>query len=713
MRLQALRRLRLGWLLGLAAAGALPASAEDSAASALPEAGSAADERIQVTATRLPEDVLDVPSSLTIVDGGELEARGVRTLAGALAFVGGVSIAPGGDGGPAGSVPEMMGLREFDAFLLVVDGVPWGGTFNPALATLDLTNVDRIEVLRGAAPVLYGATSFVGVIHVIHRTPEATPREVDVWGGTYRSYSGAVTSRLPGSERFVSSLAASFEDVGYRDDRTGFRRAHALWSAGVDVGGGDLILRVDLTAVDQEPASPHPREGSTLSPRVPIDANFNPADAAIDEERYHFVVGYGHPAGAGDWTTTLAFTRSERDTVRGFLDEDFDPPPGQTNATGYSQELSGDDLYLDTHWSWRKGPDLSLVTGADVLAGRGEVAGRIFDYMIPFDGTGVPPGSGDLPVVESPEFEDERVFGGLYALALWSPSPRWRIDAGLRLNLTRETQEGEVDEGGMDVRSSDEDSRTRASGNLGVSFRPWVSTRGALWLFAGYTNAFKPAAVDFGPEAEGMVLEPETAETLYGGLKGSHVEGRVFWQIWAYRMDFQNLVVSQTVSGLPSLTNAGTQRFEGVEAEVHWRCGDSMDLRASYAAHSAKFQDYVAEFDGVPTQLAGNSLEMSPDRLASLGVTWYPRDRGFLAWGGLNYVGRRYLNKRNTAVAGAYTAFEAGIGYRFRRAEVRLDGANLSDVRDPISESELGESQYYLLPARRYRLSFIWRFGGR
>ncbi len=44
--------------------------------------------------------------------------------------------------------PALWGLREFDAFLLVVDGVPWGGAFNPALTTLDLTNVERIDVLR-------------------------------------------------------------------------------------------------------------------------------------------------------------------------------------------------------------------------------------------------------------------------------------------------------------------------------------------------------------------------------------------------------------------------------------------------------------------------------------------------------------------------------------------------------------------------------------
>ena len=57
----------------------------------------------------------------------------------------------------------------------MVDGVPSGGAFNPALTTLNLTDVDRIEVVRGAAPVMYGATSFVGVIHVIHYAAGAAP----------------------------------------------------------------------------------------------------------------------------------------------------------------------------------------------------------------------------------------------------------------------------------------------------------------------------------------------------------------------------------------------------------------------------------------------------------------------------------------------------------------------------------------------------------
>src|SRR6185503_3277988 len=131
-------------------------------------------ETIEVTATRIAEDVALVPASITVIDADELRARNATDLAGALALTAGVNATGGSDAGPTSGVPEMWGLREVDAFLLVVDGVPWGGAFNPDLPTVDLTGVDRIEIVRGSAPVMYGATSFVGVIHVIHRQSGAS-----------------------------------------------------------------------------------------------------------------------------------------------------------------------------------------------------------------------------------------------------------------------------------------------------------------------------------------------------------------------------------------------------------------------------------------------------------------------------------------------------------------------------------------------------------
>src|SRR5438094_3674686 len=172
-------------------------------------------ETIEVTATKIAEDVTLVPASVTVIDGDELRARNARDLESALGLSAGLSIAPGGDGGPAGSVPEMWGLREFDAFLLVVDGVPWGGAFNPDLPSLDLTGVDRIEILRGAAPVMYGATSFVGVIHVIHRVAGAAGTLGRVTGGSYGTFGASASLPLSQSVALRQSITASFDRQGF------------------------------------------------------------------------------------------------------------------------------------------------------------------------------------------------------------------------------------------------------------------------------------------------------------------------------------------------------------------------------------------------------------------------------------------------------------------------------------------------------------------
>src|SRR6185503_5597411 len=238
---------------------------------------------VEVTTSKLPMAVDEAPSMITIVTGEDLRARGANDLRTALALVAGVDVAPGGDSGPASSVPGMWGLREFDAFLLVVDGVPSGGAFNPALTTLDLTNVERIEVLRGAAPVMYGATSFVGVIHVIHYAAGATPSRASVGVGTRSTANAAISTNLGDWGAFKQSISANASTQEFSQDRSGVDRGHVLYRAAGDTDWGKLHFDVDGTVLRTDPYSPHPVEDGMLSPRFPLDANINPTDARRDQ----------------------------------------------------------------------------------------------------------------------------------------------------------------------------------------------------------------------------------------------------------------------------------------------------------------------------------------------------------------------------------------------------------------------------------------------
>jgi outer membrane receptor protein involved in Fe transport len=67
----------------------------------------------------------------------------------------------------------------------------------------------------------------------------------------------------------------------------------------------------------------------------------------------------------------------------------------------------------------------------------------------------------------------------------------------------------------------------------------------------------------------------------------------------------------------------------------------------------------------------------------------------------VRYQGERPLTRRNTFFTDAYTEFDAGASYAIERFRLSVVGRNLGDDRHYTSESELGDSQFYVAPPRR------------
>ncbi|MFO1408015.1 MAG: TonB-dependent receptor [Steroidobacteraceae bacterium] len=702
-------RLALRAAIGAALATtlALPARAADATA----PTDDALLESLVVTASKLPTALESLPAMVTVVDGQEARDRGARDLRTALALVAGVDIAPGGDGGPASSVPGMMGLREADAYLLVVDGIPVGGTFNPQVATLSLENVERIEVLRGAAPVMYGATSFVGVLYVVNYAAGATPTRVTVAGGGPNTGIASVTANLPTMGGVKQSVAFKAQTQDYTQDDSNSSGFHGMYRAAVDTGLGELQADLEGTTLDQQPYSPHPREGGGLSDRFPTDANVNPKDARQDQDRIQANLRLVSPVGSGKWVTTASYAHLDGRTTRGFLREDFAVDGVTPNADGFRQTLDINDFYFDSYFEPAAGEHFDWLVGADWMYGDGTQQSKNFEYAVLPDGSNRPD-SGSLPIDEETRTTDRRSFGGLYTQANWRPTDRWLVQGGLRWNLTDEERASRLVDhtqpGDPVTKDKDSASESKLSGVIGVSYRVWGDAGDGVTVFGDYRDTYKPAAVDFGPEAEGGILEPETATTWEAGLKGRHLAGRLEWELAWFDMDFENLVIPENVDGLPSLANAGSENFTGLEMEAFWRVTDDLRLAATYAYHDSTFTDYARlRPDGSVQQLKGNTLEMSPNNLASGGIVYAPAD-GPQASVTANYVGSRWLNKGNTVKADAYTVVDAGIGWRHGPWLVRLDGYNLTDARDPVAESELGDAQFYTMPGVSWLLSVTW-----
>jgi outer membrane receptor protein involved in Fe transport len=659
-----------------------------------------------VTATRLPETLDRIPADISVVPGKELYVRDSWDMASALALVPGVEAPAGGDAGPSSAVPSFWGLHEFDAFLLVVDGVPWGGAFNPMITTLDMNDVQRIEVLKGAAPVMYGATSFVGVVQAIHYPAGQANNAIDLAGGEYGSARGEASVVLPRMGDWRQSLAVDGQSLGFADKRESVSDGRFLYRGALDAGpAGTFTLDASVTIVRDTPPSPVIRVGPALTTLTPLDANFNPADARIDQNEYQLALGYSRQTPVGQWDTLISIAHSDITDIRAFLHPDLSGA-----ADSQNQDRHIDDDYFDTHLSNQFGRHVSLLTGADLLYGLAKqtTLNGNGGYTVPLDGSVLPPPTSQIPVNEIGTVDDQRVFAGQYAQLDWRPAARWDVVAGLRLNETYEHKISSDYTVPPPLLLSEVASRTdvRPTGTIGVSYQAWSHGADELWAYADYRNAFKPSALDFGPDYTPDVLLPETAESYEAGLKGALANGALSYGVEVFQLDFRNLVVA-TPSG--ALANAAGERLRGVELESRWQATRDLALVANVTYHDARFTQYLfTDPDtGAAVDVAGNALPLSPQILAAAGVLYTP-PQGFNGTLVANYVGRRYLDEENTAPVGAYVTLAATLGYRFGRYAVALEGTNLTNERPPVTSSEFGSESFYLLNPRTlwFRVSY-------
>ena len=636
----------------------------------------------------------------SVIGDDELRARGVRDLRGALALVAGVDAPPGGDAGPAGAVPAIWGLQEFDSFLLVVDGVPAGGAFSPAVQTLDFENIERIEVSRGPAAASYGSASIVGVIEVFHHTPGRTPATVSVLAGDRSRWGASGTVDLPLGERAAHSLSGSYITTEFSQNRSDMERLHVLYRLVADTLAGAFGFDLDGTRLRQTPYSPHPVEDEGLSPDLRFDANVNPADARADQDRLQANFRFRRPLGDSlTFLATASYAHTASDSVRGFLVENFDRET--PNASGFRQDLDQDDYYLNAKFDWRPNETWSGVLGATWTYGRAEQASDVFAYNAPLDG-GIAPAARKIAIDKRTRTLDKRSFATLYGSGNWTPISRLTIDASIRYDLadeSRHVEEEELDDG--DFGEGDDARRDyRWSGGVGGAF-VLKDGNDPITAFARYAETFQPADVDFGPEAEGDILKPEDARSIQGGLRGRAIGGRLDWEASFFETRNNNLVISENVAGLPGRANAGKERFRGFEIEGRYAVSSWLSAAASYAHHDAVFLDYERlSDDGSLQQLAGNSIELAPKTLASLGLI-VGEATGWQVSATAHHVSSRFLNKSNTIRTDAYTTLDATLVYRARSWQLQLVGENLTDRRDPVIESELGEDQFYTLPGRQ------------
>jgi hemoglobin/transferrin/lactoferrin receptor protein len=179
-------------------------------------------DKIVVTASRREQASADTPAPITVIDREEIERRQPEKMADLLKEIPGVEIS--GEG-PFRGLPVIRGFSS-NRVLILVDGQRLNNARESTLfagtqpGLVDMSQVERIEVLRGPASVQYGSDAIGGVINIITRKPDLGG-ETFTWSGDvgveYSENADATRAHfgVSGTGRgFSLRFGASHTDVG-------------------------------------------------------------------------------------------------------------------------------------------------------------------------------------------------------------------------------------------------------------------------------------------------------------------------------------------------------------------------------------------------------------------------------------------------------------------------------------------------------------------
>jgi len=128
---------------------------------------------VVVTAQRVETKDLDTPATTTVITAQQLKDSGAQTAFDALERIPGVnaySYGPAGEGSIDLSRINIRGLDK--GTLVLIDGSPANlMNYNQIMNAIPVESIEKIEVVKGAASVLYGAEAMAGVINIITKKP--------------------------------------------------------------------------------------------------------------------------------------------------------------------------------------------------------------------------------------------------------------------------------------------------------------------------------------------------------------------------------------------------------------------------------------------------------------------------------------------------------------------------------------------------------------
>ncbi len=150
-------------------------------------------DEVVVTASRYEESIMDTPVSIEVIDQEEIEESGANNIAELISSTTGVQIVD--QGGSSGLKTINLRGSSANQVLVMIDGQPINNNQNGQvdLGQLVLSNVKRIEILKGPASSIYGANALGGVINIITKEgSDINGTEINFGLGSFDTYNTSI-----------------------------------------------------------------------------------------------------------------------------------------------------------------------------------------------------------------------------------------------------------------------------------------------------------------------------------------------------------------------------------------------------------------------------------------------------------------------------------------------------------------------------------------
>lgn len=617
-------------------------------------------ETVYVSATRSETAQVPVATQIKVISAEEIRVSGAKLLSEVLRTQAGIQLTDSDGSGARNVTASMRGLSGTNNVLVLVDGRKLNNPSlaAPALNTVSLKDVERIEIVQGSAGVLYGDQAVGGVINII--TKRAVAGEVDgvisATGGSdnLEDYTASVRQGFENGLSYNISAQKRNAD-NYRDNNQSAYE-NALGNVRYDFTKGFVFV-----------------EGQKIDDKLNLAGYLLDSQAAIDPRKARTLKDYANQEtelarfGGGvditeNWRLLAEYADRDEDT------ESYygygDPTLGNMHVKNATPRVVGNLATANGN---------AVVTlGYDLVEA---------EYEVPDWGTHI-----------------EQNIDAFYGQIVYPLTKSLSLTAGLRQSSVEDTNQA--------LKTSHEDDVN--AGEFGLSYQLDNSWR----LFGRYADGFRFANAD----ENGLVLpnveflDVQTSNSAELGAEWQGESASVQWAL--YRMELDNELMydaiipnSNSWNGYGANINLDSSRRQGIAIDAQLTLSNEISLQTNYTYIDAELTS---------GSFSGNNVPSVAENRANVAIVFTPVEQ-LIVYLDSSYTGSRYrtgddANARDKV--DSLVLFNLNLTWQYKGVELNGRIKNLTNERYAGLYGLSPTAGYYQYPqpGRNYEAGIAYRF---